>query len=212
MEASARGHGRNGDCSSLPVQIRAGGFPAPGSCLRSHVIGLRGMGYPCSSDPWARCFGDMPYLALCPGHASQLALPSTGRLPSTISAGDVARHCSRLPRYYAAVRLPLASAAAIGRTPPRNQPSTPLAAPVRPLSGLYVFHGWPGASCRPRGCKAAQEALSQATVDGIVGGEPSAWLLSQTASSRSSARWCAAWPTGRPRGRALRAKVECKFQ
>ena len=176
------------------------------------MIGLRGMGYPCSSDPWARCFGDMPYLALCPGHASQLALPSTGRLPSTISAGDVARHCSRLPRYYAAVRLPLASAAAIGRTPPRNQPSTPLAAPVRPLSGLYVFHGWPGASCRPRGCKAAQEALSQATVDGIVGGEPSAWLLSQTASSRSSARWCAAWPTGRPRGRALRAKVECKFQ
>jgi hypothetical protein len=90
--------------------------------------------------------------------------------------------------------------------------STPLAAPVRPLSGLYVLHGWPGAGCRPRGCKAAQEALSQATVDRIVCGEPSAWLLSQTASSRSSARWCAAWPTGRPRGRALRAKVECKFQ
>src|SRR5262245_47221149 len=36
---------------------------------------------------------------------SQLALPSTGRLPSTISAADVTRHCSRLHRYYAAVRL-----------------------------------------------------------------------------------------------------------
>src|SRR5262249_16138196 len=71
----------------------------------SNVIGLRGMGYPCSSDPWARRFGDMLVPALCPEHASQLALPSTGRLPSTVSAADVTRHCSRLHRYSAAVRL-----------------------------------------------------------------------------------------------------------
>ena len=99
------GHGRNEDCSSPPVQIRACGIPAPGSCLRSNVIGLRGMGYPCSSDPWARCFSDMRSPALCPEHASQRALPSTDRLPSTVSAADVTRHCSRLLRYYAAVRL-----------------------------------------------------------------------------------------------------------
>jgi hypothetical protein len=43
--------------------------------------------------------------ALCPEHALQLTLPSTDRLPSTVSAADVTRHCSRLHRYYAAVRL-----------------------------------------------------------------------------------------------------------
>jgi len=52
------------------------------------VIGIRGMGYPCSSDPWARCFSDMLVPALCPEHASQRALPLTGRLPSTVSATD----------------------------------------------------------------------------------------------------------------------------
>ena len=100
-----QGRGRDEDCSSPPAQIRTCGFPASGSCLRSNVIGLRGIGYPCSSDPWACCFGDMPGPALCPGHALQLTLPSTGRLPFTVSAADVTRHCSRLHRYYAAVRL-----------------------------------------------------------------------------------------------------------
>jgi hypothetical protein len=99
------GHGRDEDCSPPPVQIRACGFPAPGSCLRSNAIGLRGIGYPYSSDPWARCFSDMLIPALCPGHEPRRALPSTGRLPSTVSAADVTRHCSRLHRYYAAVRL-----------------------------------------------------------------------------------------------------------
>ena len=99
------GRGRDEDCSSPPAQIRTCGFPASGSCLRSNVIGLRGIGYPYSSDPWARCFSDMPVPALCPGHALQLTLPLTGRRPSTVSAADVTRHCSRLHRYYAAVRL-----------------------------------------------------------------------------------------------------------
>ena len=81
------------DCSPPPVQIRACGFRAPGSCLRSDVIGHRGMGYPCSSDPWARCFTVTCRIpALCPGHASRRTLPSTGRLPSTVSAADVTRH------------------------------------------------------------------------------------------------------------------------
>src|SRR5262245_16780963 len=55
------GRGRDGCCQPPPAQIPACGFPAPGSCLRSNVIGIRGMGYPCSSDPWARCFSDMPF-------------------------------------------------------------------------------------------------------------------------------------------------------
>ena len=105
LTQKSKGRGRDEDCSPPPAQIPACGFPAPGSCLRSNVIGLRGIGYPYSSDPWARCFSDMPVPALSPEHASQLTLPSTGRLPSTVSATDVTRHCSRLLRYYAAVRL-----------------------------------------------------------------------------------------------------------
>ena len=52
-----------------PAQIPACAANAPGSCRRSDVIGHRGLGGPCSSDPWARSFGDMPIPALCPGHA-----------------------------------------------------------------------------------------------------------------------------------------------
>ncbi len=52
-----------------PAQIPACAANAPGSCRRSDVIGHRGFGGPCSSDPWARSFGDMPIPALCPGHA-----------------------------------------------------------------------------------------------------------------------------------------------
>ena len=99
------GRGRDDRCQPPPAQIPACATNAPGSCRRSDVIGLRGIGYPCSSDPWARCFSDMHDPALCPVHASQLTLPSTGRLPSTVSAADVTRHCSRLHWYYAAVRL-----------------------------------------------------------------------------------------------------------
>ena len=47
----------------------------------------------------------MPVPALCPVHALQLTLPLTGRRPSTVSAADITRHCSRLHRYNAAVRL-----------------------------------------------------------------------------------------------------------
>ena len=65
---------------------RCGQRPAPGSCRRSHATGIRGLGGPSSSSPWARAVGDIPVPALCPGHALALALPSTGRLPSTLSA------------------------------------------------------------------------------------------------------------------------------
>ena len=62
-------------------------FPiAPRTGLLSKVGRVRGLGS--SSGPWARAVGDMPGPALCPGHALALALPSTGRLPSTLSAPD----------------------------------------------------------------------------------------------------------------------------
>ena len=77
---------RDGSYLPPPAQIPACGFSAPGSCRRSDATGIRGLGGPSSSGPWARAVGDMPVPALCPGHALALALPSTGRLPSTLSA------------------------------------------------------------------------------------------------------------------------------
>jgi hypothetical protein len=72
-----------------PAQIPACGFPAPGSCRRSDATGVRGLGGPSSSNPWAQVVGDMRVPALCPEHALALTLPSTGRLPSTLSAPDL---------------------------------------------------------------------------------------------------------------------------
>ncbi len=57
--------------------------------LRSNATDIRGLGGPSSSGPWALAVGDMPGPALCPGHALALTLPSTGRLPSTLSAPDL---------------------------------------------------------------------------------------------------------------------------
>ena len=59
---------------------------APGSCRRSDATGIWGLGGPSSSGPWVQAVGNMPVPALCPGHALVLALPSTDRLPSTLSA------------------------------------------------------------------------------------------------------------------------------
>jgi hypothetical protein len=127
---SLLGRGRDEDYSSPPAQIPASAANAPGSCRRSDAIGLRGIGYPCSSDPWARCSSDMPCPALCPGHALLLTLPSTGRLSSTISAADITRLCSRLHRYYAAVRLLMSSWRATlgGASPTGPQPPSRLRA------------------------------------------------------------------------------------
>ena len=129
-----KGRGRDEDRSSPPAQIPASAANAPGSYRRSDAIGLRGIGYPYSSDPWARRFSDMPYPAQCPGHASLLALPSIGRLPSTVSAADVTRHCSRLHRYYAAVRLLMSSWRATlgGASPAGPQPPSRRRSDLRP--------------------------------------------------------------------------------
>ena len=72
-----------------PAVFHGARFPAPGSCRRSDATGIRGLGGPSSSDPWAQAVGDMPGPALCPGHALTFTLPSTDRLPSTLSAPDL---------------------------------------------------------------------------------------------------------------------------
>ena len=69
-----------------PAVFHGARFPAPGSCRRSDATGIRGLGGPSSFGPWTQAVGNMPFPALCPGHALPLALPSTGHLPSTLSA------------------------------------------------------------------------------------------------------------------------------
>ena len=108
--------GRGADYSTPPPQIPACNFPAPGSCRRSNaIVGLD------ATDPQARCFRVMLSSALSPEHVLQLAFPSTGRLPSVISAADFSRLCSMLHRYYAAVRLLVCSSTA-------SSPRLPVAA------------------------------------------------------------------------------------
>jgi hypothetical protein len=70
----------------------------------------------------------MPVPVLSPGHASPLTFPPIGRLPSTVSAADSRQLCSRLRRYYAAVRLLTSSATALS-------PRLPVVAHIR-QSGL----------------------------------------------------------------------------
>jgi hypothetical protein len=74
-----------------------------------------------ATDPQARCVSDMRSPALSPAHALLLTFPSTGCLPSVISAADFSRLCSMLQRYYAAVRLLVCSATA-------SSPRLPVAA------------------------------------------------------------------------------------
>src|SRR4051794_302547 len=108
--------GRGAGYPTPPPQIPACGFPAPGSCRRSNaIVGLD------ATDPQVRRFSDMLSPALSPEHALLLAFPSTGRLPSAISAADFRRLCSMLQRYYAAVRLLVCSA-------PASSPRLPVAA------------------------------------------------------------------------------------
>ena len=62
--------GRGAGCPAPPPQIPACGFPAPGSCRRSNVIDVRGLGGPFRFDPRIGASCDTPKPALCPGRAS----------------------------------------------------------------------------------------------------------------------------------------------
>jgi hypothetical protein len=83
--ADGYGRGRDGDCSPPPAQIPACGFPAPGSCRGSNVIGLRGW-----SPIQRRSAGQRLVLhanpARCPEHELPPSFPSAAPLPSTLSA------------------------------------------------------------------------------------------------------------------------------
>jgi hypothetical protein len=64
-----------------PAQIPACGFPAPGSCLRSNAIEVRGFGGPCTPNPQARNFRLHAVFGTVsgPGRALLLAFPQAGR-------------------------------------------------------------------------------------------------------------------------------------
>jgi hypothetical protein len=110
QKRASRGRGRVTPVP--PHRSRRAAFPHRAPVEGPTRSKLRGVDDLCSSDPQAHSLWDMPSPALCPGHAALLTFPSTGRLPSTISAADMSRHCSRLHRYYAAVRLLASSPAA----------------------------------------------------------------------------------------------------
>src|SRR3954453_211003 len=67
---SDRFSGRGAGYPAPPPQIPACGLPAPGSCRRSNVIDVRGLGDPFSFDPRVEASCDTPKPALCPGRAS----------------------------------------------------------------------------------------------------------------------------------------------
>ena len=73
--------GRGASYPAPPPQIPAGGFPAPGSCRKSSVIDVRGLGGPSSFDPRVDASFDKPSPALRPGRASA-SITSSGRVPS----------------------------------------------------------------------------------------------------------------------------------
>jgi hypothetical protein len=104
-DAFSRGRGRDGDCSSPPAQIPACGFPAPGSCRRSDVIGHKA----CSAGPYAIRARAAPLSmrvpVLCPEHAAPPSLPPAAPLPSTPSAAAHHGLVRALHRYYERVRL-----------------------------------------------------------------------------------------------------------
>src|SRR5208337_4870992 len=70
------GRGRDRDCSLPPAQIPACGFPAPGSCRRSGVIG-RARTLLRSADPLAGGGHRMLVPVLCPEHRPSSAIPPT---------------------------------------------------------------------------------------------------------------------------------------
>ena len=108
--------GRGPGCPGPPAQIPACGFPAPGSCRRSNAIEVRGFGGPCTPDPQACDFGYTPHPALIRGVRCCSPSLRPAAFPPPSPPPICGRLCSRLPWYYAAVRLLTSPATA---SPPR---------------------------------------------------------------------------------------------
>src|SRR5215217_5326154 len=88
--------GRGAGYPAPPPQIPACGFPAPGSCRRSNVIDVRGLGGPFRFDPRIGASCDTPNPALCPGRASA-STASSDWVPSLRPLRHrSARLCSRV--------------------------------------------------------------------------------------------------------------------
>ena len=86
VEDFSRLSGRGAGYPAPPPQIPACGFPAPGSCRRSNATDVRGLGGPSSSDPWLAASVTCRFRRCVRGMRCRSPLPSTGRLPSTLSA------------------------------------------------------------------------------------------------------------------------------
>ena len=93
--------GRDGHCCPPPARIPAGGFPAPGSCLRYDVASIWmvvGMSiYTCLAHGRARGLGLRTLVQFCAwGAILRAALPLARRLPSIRSvAAATGRPCSQ---------------------------------------------------------------------------------------------------------------------
>ena len=95
--------GRDRSYLPPPAQIPACGFPAPGSCRRSNATGIRGLGGPSSSGPWAQAVGDIRFRLCVRGMRWPLPFlrpaafpprsPPSARRPALFEASSVL--CSR---------------------------------------------------------------------------------------------------------------------
>ena len=97
--------GRGAGYPAPPPQIPACGFPAPGSCRRSNVIDVRGLGGPFRFDPRIGASCDTPKPALCSGRASASTSSSDWSLPSALSATAPHGFVRGFLQYYGPIRL-----------------------------------------------------------------------------------------------------------
>jgi len=114
-----------GLAASPRAQIRACGFPAPGSCLGRRRCAVRGFGDPCScaTGP-GRCRWHVSPV-LCPERVSRLSLPSTRRLPSIRStAGHPALSADFIGTTHLYDFSCRASSASALRLPDADRPAT----------------------------------------------------------------------------------------
>ncbi len=130
------GRGRDGPYGPPPAQIPACGFPAPGSCRRSNATKVESLDGPAASVRRLAASGTCRFRLCVRGmrRGSPSLRPAAFPPPSPPPIHD--RLCSRLPRYYAAVRLLRPACAA---SPDRASHPGP-----RPPTWSWAARGLPG--------------------------------------------------------------------
>ena len=128
--------GRDGPYDPPPAQIPACGFPAPGSCRRSNATKVESLDGPAASVRRLAASGTCRFRLCVRGmrRGSPSLRPAAFPPPSPPPIHD--RLCSRLPRYYAAVRLLRPACAA---SPDRASHPGP-----RPPTWSWAARGLPG--------------------------------------------------------------------